>query len=255
MRTYLSCILLVLTLSRSAYSSGYQTSPYDSAIRNDTSIQKLKSQIREILNDTALAPCLIGMKIIELENGNVLFAENNNKLFHPASNMKLLTTSTACNLLDKHFLLRTKITTNGKVSKGVLRGNLYIKGVGDPLLDTDDLDTIASVIRNQGIRRIEGNIIGDVSYFDTVYWGKGWMWDDEPDSYAAFISSLTINSNSVDISVTPGSKLKSRVNVTLKPVTKYIKFINHGITSNDTTIPTLTVTRRRGENTFLIEGR
>jgi len=215
----------------------------------------LSSQIDHILNDSSLSSSFIGVKIVRLDNGSILYELNSNKLFHPASNLKLVTTAAAINLLDKNFEFTTKFYTDGKADNGNLKGNLYIKGSGDPLLETSDLDSITSHLKMNGITAIKGDIIGDISYFDSIYWGQGWMWDDEPSTDEPFISPLSVNKNSVKVIVRPGQMLSDPPIVIIEPQLSSVKVINYAVTTSDTSIEALLVSRIRGENKIIVQGR
>ena len=222
---------------------------------NIISRSTLHSCLDDIVNDTLFAQCSIGLKIVSLENDSVLYDHNSTTLFHPASNMKLFTTATALHVLDKDFKFSTTFSVDTIVKKGILKGNIYVKGRGDPLLETGSLD-IANLLREQfGIRIIKGNIVGDVSYFDSTAWGSGWMWDDEPDPDEAFITPLTINSNAIQVHVVPGSSPGKPLEVNLTPATHFLHVKNFGRTSHDTSLPPLKVTRLRSENTVTITGK
>jgi serine-type D-Ala-D-Ala carboxypeptidase/endopeptidase (penicillin-binding protein 4) len=228
--------------------------PPAEAVRN-TALDTLREQIDSLLNDSAFAPSLIGIKVVLLDSGRTVYERNSNKLFHPASNMKLLTTAAALKLLSPEFRFRTSVRADSAISHGVLHGNLYVKGSGDPLVRTSDIDSLASKVRSSGITRISGDIVGDVTYFDTLSWGAGWMWDDEPSSDEAFITPLTVNDNAIDIVVRPGRRRGERPLVLLEPPTRYVSVLNSATTSFDTLIPSLTVTRPRGGNTLRLDGR
>ena len=215
----------------------------------------LQSKIDSILDDSLLAPCFTGVEIISLDDGKVLYERNSNKLFHPASNMKLLTAATGLHALGKDFRYTTHLYSDSMPSHGILRGNVYIKGSGDPLFTTDDLDTIALSLEAIGIRLITGDLVGDVSYFDSLSWGSGWMWDDEPDPDEAFITPLTVNDNSFEVTVEAGKKLGTPATVTLHPESRMFTVINTSVTTTDTLLPLLSVTRLNKENTLFIKGR
>ena len=215
----------------------------------------IQGAIDSVLNDTSLSTCIFGVRILSADDGAVLFEKNSKKLFHPASNMKLLTTAAALVTLGTEDTLTTHFYADGTISDGVLRGNVYIKGVGDPLITTAQLDSIAQQLLLRGVRDISGDIVGDVSYFDTLSWGLGWMWDDEPSTDAAFLTPLSVNSNSVEIDVTPGKSVGDTARVEIKPATTYVSIINNAVTSSDTTLPPLDVTRVRGQNTVVVSGR
>lgn len=219
------------------------------------SMQKLQTDIDHILSDSLLAPSFIGVKIMSLEDSVILYSNNSAKLFHPASNMKLLTTSTALQLLGPQYDFVTSVASNVKPINGILNGNVYIKGCGDPLLRTEHLDSVVLALQQAGITRITGNLIGDISRFDDLFWGLGWMWDDDPTSDAAFITPLTVNDNCITVFVTSGKHAGEAPEIMIEPNTTYIHIMNNGITSQDTTLPKLDVNRVRGENTITIKGR
>jgi len=218
-------------------------------------VDRFQSRMDSILDDSAFAHSFIGFKVVALKDGKTLYSRNGDKLFHPASNMKLLTTAAAILHLDRNFKFVTKVLADRKIDRGTLRGNLYIKGSGDPKMSTSDLDSLAKAIQSFGITTIAGNLVGDITYFDTLSWGQGWMLDDETEAYEAAITPLTVNDNAIRVTVSPGKEIGEFLRFSVEPMTKVITLVNLGITSPDSSIPTLTVTRRRGENTVVIRGR
>jgi D-alanyl-D-alanine carboxypeptidase/D-alanyl-D-alanine-endopeptidase (penicillin-binding protein 4) len=215
----------------------------------------LWKHIDQILDDSSFGSCFIGAKIITLADNRTLYERNSKKLFHPASNQKLLTTAAVLNLLNANYEITTKCFISGEIFDGMINGNLYIKGSGDPLLTTWDLDSLASRIKMKGITSITGDLVGDDSYFDSLYWGQGWMWDDEPSSNEAFISSLCVNKNSVKINIQPTSNTDDALSIILEPTLSSISIVNYGVCTSDTSIPELTVSRLRGENKIIVQGR
>jgi len=242
-------VLFVFLQACSTISTTRQTSP-----GTLTGRAQLQSKIDSILDDSVFAPSLIGMKIISLDDDKVLYTRNSGKLFHPASNMKLLTTSTAVSLLDKDFRFTTRTYSDREAKDGILSGNLYVKGSGDPLTNTADLDSMAASVKQLGINKITGNLVGNVTYFDDVPWGSGWMWDDEPDAYAAFITPLTVNDNAVHLTVRPGKANGDSLSFSVEPQTHYVPVTNYGVTSSDTSLPELSATRRKNDTTTIIRG-
>jgi D-alanyl-D-alanine carboxypeptidase/D-alanyl-D-alanine-endopeptidase (penicillin-binding protein 4) len=226
-----------------------------SGLSQSSNITTITATIDSLLNDTLFVPSFIGLKIVSLDDGKTIYSRNSHKLFHPASNMKLLTTSTALNVLDSDFVFTTSISYDGNISKGALNGNLFILGSGDPLFTLKDIDTIVERIKQAGITSVKGNIIGDVTAMDELFWGEGWMWDDEPEYYEAFITPLTVNGNYITIEVSPGGKDGDKLPVRIEPQTSYLYIINNGITSSDTSIPTVQVTRPKRNNTITVNGR
>jgi len=214
----------------------------------------LSSKIDKILNDSLLEPSFIGVDIVSVENLQTIYSLNSNKLFHPASNLKLITSAAALHLLGEDFFYRTYISTNGGITDGVLNGSIYIKASGDPLITADDIDSLGANIEAFKIRKITGDLVCDAGYFDTVYWGRGWMWDDEPSSDQPFITPLCLDGNSIRLHLVSGPHERDPLAITIDPVTTYIDIINNGITSAGNLIPELSVTRQAITNRILIKG-
>lgn len=213
------------------------------------------AQIEAVLRDTMFNRVFTGVQVVSVKSGNVIFQQNANKLFRPASTLKLFTTSAAVKVLGTNFQVRTDCTVDS-ISSGVVYGSIYVKGRGDPLLTTAHLDSLARMVSAAGIREIRGDVVGDVSYFDDILWGKGWMWDDDPGPLWPYITPLAVNSNTISVSIAPGLSEGLPVNVLLDPPTRYFTIVNTGITSFDTIGRTLKISRLWKErlNTITVDG-
>ncbi len=216
----------------------------------------LRYDIDQVLADSIFTPTKAGIKVISPNSKEVVYERDSKLLMRPASNMKLLSSSTALRVLGKDYQFKTSVFADTTAIDGVLNGNLYLKGMGDPDLTTADLDTLVGQVRSLGVKYITGGVIADVSFFDDLYWGYGWNWDDEPSSYAAFITPLTINDNCVTVKVSPGRAQGDSVQVRVEPPTSYVTIVNKGRTVLDTVLHRLSVTRlyKEHSNTILIEG-
>jgi D-alanyl-D-alanine carboxypeptidase/D-alanyl-D-alanine-endopeptidase (penicillin-binding protein 4) len=223
---------------------------------NEAALADLRKSIENVLADSMFIPARVGIKIASLSDARMLFERNSKVLFHPASNLKLLTAATALHALGKDYKFKTAIYADSTIDGTDLRGNLYIKGFGNPDLSTTDLKWMVGELKDIGLRSIQGDIVGDVSFFDDTFWGKGWMWDDEPSSSEPFITPLSINENSVKVFVRPGERPGDSVRVRFEPETKYVTLANNGVTGSDTATNTIEVTRRFKErlNTVVVTG-
>jgi len=181
----------------------------------------LADRIRKILAEPELSHLQVGISVTS-RNGDNVYSLNDAQLFPPASTAKLATTATAFGLLPVSTLTWTTfVTADGEVdSSGTLHGNLLLLGVGDPTLDgrrypypepgtkaaepapkaMDVLDLIAEQVEQSGVRKIDGNVVGDDSYFLYEPFGKGWGWDDIQWSYGAAVSALSFNDNGIGLS-------------------------------------------------------
>jgi D-alanyl-D-alanine carboxypeptidase/D-alanyl-D-alanine-endopeptidase (penicillin-binding protein 4) len=92
-----------------------------------------------------------------------------------ASNEKLLTSMAALDLLGAGYRFRTSVATDGPVRGGVVDGDLWLIGGGDPTLTTTDLAGLAGDLADTGIRRVTGRVVGDTGAFDRGWWAPGWL--------------------------------------------------------------------------------
>ncbi|HLF14731.1 MAG TPA: D-alanyl-D-alanine carboxypeptidase/D-alanyl-D-alanine-endopeptidase, partial [Bacteroidota bacterium] len=192
--------------------------------------------------------------IVRLDDTLTIAEMNSAKLLHPASNMKLFTTAAALALLPGDFTFRTKVYADAGIDDGDLEGNLYVTGGGDPMLDTLDIDSLAGIVAASGISRIEGDIVGDLSLFDTLSWGKGWMWDDEPDPDAVFVVPLSFNHASVSVIVRPGPRPGAPVGCEVAPAPELFAIDNVTRTLPGGEPDSLVVTRAMGADRVVVRG-
>ena len=217
---------------------------------------QLRHDIDAVLSDSVFTATSAGIKVVSVASGEVLYEKGSKLLVHPASNMKLLTSLTAIKVLGKDYGIKTSVFLDTLIINGVVYGNIYLKGYGDPDLRTADLDTLASQLRSLGIRRVAGDVIADNYFFDDLYWGNGWMWDDEPDPDEMFISSLSVNKNCILVNVMPTLVEGDSVIVSSDPPTSYVSLLSEARTVKDSAINPVQVTRMFKErlNAITIRG-
>jgi D-alanyl-D-alanine carboxypeptidase/D-alanyl-D-alanine-endopeptidase (penicillin-binding protein 4) len=215
-----------------------------------------KSEIKKIFNDPFFNQTSIALDVFDLTDSSSLFKKNEKLLLCPASNMKLLTSLAGLMKLGKDYQFKTDLYYSGKIKDGLLDGDLYVVGGFDPQFTTEDLDSLVRIIQSSGINEITGNLYGDVSKKDSLYWGKGWMWDDDPDPDQPYLSALNINKNSIKVFV-EGSEIGSPAKVTLIPQTDFVKVENESVSVSPNSSDDFKVTRNwvNRTNTIFIEGR
>jgi D-alanyl-D-alanine carboxypeptidase/D-alanyl-D-alanine-endopeptidase (penicillin-binding protein 4) len=245
MRIFFSLVLLLF--------SGCVTSR--SIFTPHNRMEEFREKIDHILSDSLFIPCQTGIKIVSLATGEVLYERNSHLLLHPASNMKLLTTATGLMTLGTGYEFKTQLFADTTIYDSIEHGNLYLKGYGDPDFTTQELAELISGVKKAGIKEIEGDLIGDVTYFDDQRWGTGWMWDDEPYGFAAYNSPLSINHNCVQVTVHAGYNAGDPPTVIINPPTAYVSLENTA-TMNDTGANTLEISRKYAErlNTITVKG-
>ncbi len=196
--------------------------------------EKIKEEIATLLQDEFFKSSQIGIDIYDLTNEKYLYRKNEKQLFHPASNLKLLTSLSALKFLPEDYKLRTSAYYNGTREDSVINGDLIFTGGFDAEFSTRDLDSIAYATKELGIRKINGNIYADVSMMDSLYFGSGWMWDDNPEIYNPYLSPLSINRNGVKFIYQPDTA-GSTVSIEVKPESKFYNFKNLSETTNSDT--------------------
>jgi D-alanyl-D-alanine carboxypeptidase/D-alanyl-D-alanine-endopeptidase (penicillin-binding protein 4) len=148
--------------------------------------------------------------VVRHAGGEVIFQREPSRLLHPASNMKILTLAAAAERLGWDFRFETVVQATTAVDPaGTLRGDVVVVGGGDPTISRrHDGATVlaawAEQLWRQGVRRVQGRIIGDGSRFGGTTFGDGWQWDDFPYGYSAPVNALSFNENTAEVLVAPG---------------------------------------------------
>lgn len=222
----------------------------------------LQSKIRLALARPELRRGSVGIKIASLATGKVIFEENAEKYFMPASNMKSYTVAAAIEKLSPQFKFMTSVYANSKPDAGgTIKGNLTIFGRGDVSISTAftdgdyyrGLDALADKIAQAGVKRIEGNLIADDSYFSGNAIPTGWEWDDLQWYYGAEVSALPLNDNAVDLSVKPGGAVGGKCFEQIQPFSIF-RVNNTCITTASGTKRELTIKKDLDQNILEISG-
>jgi D-alanyl-D-alanine carboxypeptidase/D-alanyl-D-alanine-endopeptidase (penicillin-binding protein 4) len=226
-------------------------------------VEELRARIEEVLSNPDLAPSQMAVKVVSLDTGRTLFEENAEKLLHPASNMKIYTVAAALDRLGPNYHFKTSAYAPAMPdASGTIRGDLVIYGRGDPSFAASfnngdyykAVDDFAARIAASGVKRIEGNVVGDESYFTGGRLGYGWEWDDLQWYFGAEISALTVNDNALDLFVRPGQNVGSQAVVETGPVSPAVQIVNRATTSPRGTRRDITVLRPLGSNVIEVSG-
>lgn len=147
----------------------------------------------------------IGVIIKSMKTGRIIYSRNENRLFVPASILKILTAEAALLYLGTNYKFSTGFYTDAqKFENGVLYGNLYLIHSGDPTLTYSDLKELMASLTAQQIKTVHGNVYIDITAYDQEQYGPGWVWNDKRFCYAAPISASIINHNCLPFSIEPG---------------------------------------------------
>lgn len=199
-------------------------------------IAKLQEAYQSLVNDEQAKYALTSLCVLDAQTGKIIFAKNENIGLAPASTLKTITSATAFSILGKDFKYQTTLGYSGKITNGVLQGNLIIIGSGDPTLgswrykqskENHVLSQWTNAIKAAGIKKIEGSIIGDDSLFGTQSLPEGWIWQDIGNYYGAGTSALTWRENQFDVHLKPGNSTHEAVKIVKTvPSMPYLNLIN-----------------------------
>lgn len=179
--------------------------------------------LRALLADPALRGARVGILVVDLETGDVVFERNPTRPLVPASNQKLFISAATLARWGPAHRFETPVLIDGEVDEaGVLHGVLWIVGRGDPTLVSESLWSLAQEIRLRGVREVRGGLGVDPSYFDRVHTHSDW----EPIStraYHARISAFAANYGSFRIEVAPGLEARRPARVGIAPSVPYLR--------------------------------
>ena len=201
--------------------------------------QTLQQKVDQAVKAEPLKGTVVGVMVQDAA-GHVLASREPGRRMVPASNLKLVTTGTALHALGPDFRFETGIGYTGTVEDGTLHGDVYIIGGGDPTIGV--VDTVAvkpdalfwrwkSMLKDAGISRIDGRIIGDGRAYEGHLENTTWGYDDTGTYYGAGCNALSFYENAIDYLVSAGAEGEP-VKVTQRhPETPWIHFSNRTMTA------------------------
>lgn len=233
---YALCLLLIVPV---------QAAPQRKPVRTESS---LGPQIRAVISQPQMSSAVWGIDVVDLESGKVIYSLNPDHLFLPASNVKLLTTAAALATAGPDYRFHTTVETTGKLdSNGRLLGDLVIVGRGDANISgrvmpyqvkterisppTLILEQLADQLVQRGLKMVDGDLIGDDTFYSAQRYGEGWSYDDLQWIDGAPVSALSFNDNVLFIRIHPGEQVGEKALVTTDPETTYYEIDNRIVTS------------------------
>ena len=262
----LTSITFALLTSVSAQSPAVSPTPSPAPATMRTTVSSLSDlqfRLRQSLAKPELQRGSVGVKITSLASGKVVFEQNAEKYFMPASNMKNFTVAAALDRLGPDYRILTSFYSGSATgADGVIKGDLVAFGRGDVSISSrftgsDDpmksIDPIVDKLISAGIKRIEGSIVADDSYFRGFAIPQGWEWDDLQWSYGAEVSGLPINDSVLSLSVKPGPSGYSCA-VKVAPFNPVVRVINGCTTGAAGSLRTLRIHKKLDQNIFELSG-
>lgn len=193
-----------------------------------------QNALQKFLSEPALQHANISFLLQDAETGQTICEHNPNILATPASVTKLFTTATALELYGGDYQFSTTLEIDGTLlPDGTLQGNLYIVGTGDPTMgsfkhgDRSFLFTWLKKVKQHGIKKIEGKVIADISFFDPEAINAHWIWEDIGNYYAPGISALSYMDNTLHIQLQSGPVGSKPLITKVTPEIEGLQFENH----------------------------
>lgn len=203
-----------------------------------TYAQSLNKEIENLKKEDALKHATWSIYVVNSKTDSVLADYNSNVSLIPASTLKIVTTGAALGMLGSDYVFKTQLQYDGIMDtiSGVLKGNIYIIGGGDPTLESeyfkdkkDTLSTIekwAMIIKTKGIKKITGAIIADAEIFEDNTIPSQWIWGDIGNYFGAGASGLSYHDNKYIVNFKSGIAGSITTINSIQPNIKDLQFVN-----------------------------
>ena len=198
----------------------------------------LSIHIQSILADTVLSRAQVGISIRNVQTNSIAFEKNANQSFTPASNIKLLTTATAINILGADYRFVTKVLYSDSIQNGTFNGTLLVKGCGDPTLGSDKMyeqmsyqalvKNWVTAFKSKGVTVFNGRLLIDPTHFEYNAIPMDYTWGDIGNYYGAGSFGLNLNENQCAILLKPGNRVGTLTSMqSIMPWDSTCTFVNH----------------------------
>jgi len=190
-------------------------------------LHALPMDVEKALTKSGLSKSEVSIYIKELGSKEELISLHANTARTPASVIKVFTIYASLLKLGFSYRIPTTFYTVGKVKKGVLYGDLAVKAMGDPTLNTKDVEKIAKAFAQRGLHRIKGNILIDRTYFNVGTQNNSHFDEHTYSPYNAMPDAMMFNERISRVCVTPNkhSVVKKTVDNSYKVVDQ-LKLVN-----------------------------
>ena len=185
---------------------------------NRERILALQEALTRVVQGTVLGRLRVGMHVLDLATGHVLFSRRGSALMDPASNQKVLATATALLRLGSTWRFRTELSGPPPDRDGTIGGDLILRGNGDPSLRGTHLEAMAENLARQGVNRVEGRVLGDPRRIGS----------DE--ATVADRSPVRVGWSAIEVHVRPGEKVGASALASLWPASDALRLVNQAVT-------------------------
>jgi D-alanyl-D-alanine carboxypeptidase/D-alanyl-D-alanine-endopeptidase (penicillin-binding protein 4) len=215
----------------------------------------IAEQLDRLLQNRPLSTARTSVLVLDALSGETLFSRNPDAALKPASNMKLVTAAAGLALLRPEYKFRTVFyAAKPPDPEGVIKGDFFIKGGGSPGLVGEQWWMIARRLRALGVKKIEGDLVGDDSFFDDVRRGRNWPSPRVDNPYNAPVSALSCFYSAVSVTVRPTAAGRPP-EVFLEPFESFFKVVNRAVTQGRGRRIKVERKWEGGRNIILVTGR
>jgi serine-type D-Ala-D-Ala carboxypeptidase/endopeptidase (penicillin-binding protein 4) len=222
----------------------------------------LSQAIDALMQASPAVRASVGIQVVDLKTGNALYSRNADRLFLPASNMKLFTAALALERLGPEYRLTTRLVRTPA-------GDLILVGGGDPSLsgraypyqkDTPKPNPLQAIEKfadqavAAGILRVDGDIVGDDQFYPWAPYPPSWTAEDLIGEDGAPVSALTVNDNVITLAIHPAARAGELASISLEPAIEYYAVDNQVITVAGEKEARIRVTRLQGTRQILVWG-
>ena len=234
-------------------------------------VARFRGRVATVLGQTNASRLNWGMEVADRDTGEILYDLNADHFFTPASNAKVITTMLALSSLGPDYRFRTTLESKSALeSDGRIAGDLTLVGRGDPDLSNrrfpfagraDRVGPVEKILAEladaavaKGLREIDGDIVGDDSYYPYDPYPAGWSNGDLFFAFASPVSAIAFNDNTVSVIIAPGRRVGDPAILQTEPAAAMGTFAADITTGPPDTLPDFAVVRQSGANFILLRG-
>jgi D-alanyl-D-alanine carboxypeptidase/D-alanyl-D-alanine-endopeptidase (penicillin-binding protein 4) len=203
----------------------------------------LQEALTRIVHGSVLGRLRVGMRVLDLATGHVLFSRRGSVLMDPASNQKVLATATALLRLGSTWRFRTELSGPLPDGDGTIAGDLILRGSGDPSLRGAHLDAMAEDLARRGVTRVEGRVLGDPRRIGS----------DEATIIGR--SPVRVGWAAIEVHVRPGDKVGTNALASLRPGSDSVRLVNQAVTGKGRGRISVSVSRAGQHIEVLVAGK
>ncbi|WP_229376776.1 D-alanyl-D-alanine carboxypeptidase/D-alanyl-D-alanine endopeptidase [Fibrella aquatilis] len=228
-------------------------------------MQRIRAWAEALQRGSLAQNGIVALSVRRVSDGQCVFGQNEQTSLATASTLKLVSTATALATLGSTYSYTTTLEYDGTIRDSTLQGNLYLRGTGDPSLASGRfagyptwvqfLKSVSNSVRQAGIRRISGAVVGDASFYDDMPTPDTWPYGDLGNYYGAGLFGLNINENLYRVAFKTGPVVGVAAPVSrVDPAMPYLALTNHVTTDQPTTGDEVVIYGAPFQNTVVLEG-